>query len=294
MNPAENIERQVEQLHITTRAETDKRILDDAFAALGKSAQRQSTDVGFGTQRRALIIRVAEIAAVAAVIIVFFALFYDSSAADIKFGDIYQALGAVENICITTFEPPANEPMQIEWVSQSLNIDMSRIGEQLVLWDIPNNVKVTKNLSSNSVKTQILSGEILSKVKQAAGQRFGLVPISNISEIPGAQWTRVEDSEVETVVSGTRVYDLTWPEKNNTSGEIGFRKWRVFLDRDTNLPKRAQWYSKLRPEEEYKFETFSVITYPSESQIRTLINNTFGPAAIQPREPGYISTPPPN
>ena len=67
MNPADNIERAVEQLHITTRPETDKRILDDAFAALEKSAQKQSPHVGRSARRRTLRIRIAELAAVAAV-----------------------------------------------------------------------------------------------------------------------------------------------------------------------------------------------------------------------------------
>ena len=157
MNPTDNIERGIEQLHITTRAETDKRILYDAFAALEKSAKKQSPQTGFSARPRILRIRIAELAAVAAVILVIFALFFGTSITDVRLGDIYQTLGAIENICITTFEPAANEPMQIEWVSRVLNIDMLRIGEQLVLWDIPNKVKMTKNLSSDSVRTQILS-----------------------------------------------------------------------------------------------------------------------------------------
>ncbi|MCP4259452.1 MAG: hypothetical protein GY774_18385 [Planctomycetes bacterium] len=293
MNPADNIELEFEQLHITTRAETDKLILDDAFAALEKSAQKQSP-VGFGARRRTLIIRISELAAVAAVIIVFFALFFGTSTSDIGFGDIYQALGTIENICITTFEPAANEPKHIEWVSRALNIDMFRIGEQLVLWDIPNNVKMTKNLSSDSVKSQILSREMLTKVKQTAGQRFGLVPFSSLSGISGALWSRVKDSGSGPDVSEARIYDLTWPEENTTSDSIRLRKWRIFLDRDKNLPTRAEWYSKLQSEEEYKFETFSIITYPSESQIRTLIHNEFGTAALQPRAPEYRGTPQPN
>ncbi len=292
MNSADNIERAVEQLHITTRAETDKCILDDAFVALEKSAQEQSTQVGRSAQRRTIRIRIVELAAVAAVILVIFALFFGMSATDVGLMEIYQVLGAVENICITTFEPAANEPIQIEWVSQTLNIDMFRIGEQLVLWDIPNKVKMTKYLSSDSVKTQILSGEMLSKVKQAAGQRFGLVPFSNISDISGARWTRVEDSDIEAVVSDTRVYDLTWPETNTASGSIELKKWRFFLDRDTNLPKRTELYSKLQSEDEYTFETFAVVTYPSESQIQVLIRETFGSAPTQPRAPEYRGTQP--
>ena len=294
MNSADNIERTVEQLHITTRPETDKRILDDAFAALETSAQEQSFHVGRSVRPKTLRIRIAELAAVAAVILVIFALFFGKSATDVGLKEIYQVLGSVENICITTFDPVSNEPMQIEWVSQALNIDMFRIGRQLVLWDMPNKVKMTKDLSSDSVRSQILAGEMLSKVKQASLQRFGLVPFSNISDISGARWTRVEDSEAQAAVSGTKVYDLTWPETNTASGEIKLRRQRFFLDKGTNLPRRTEWYSKLQSEAEYKIETFSVVTYPTESQIRTLIQETFGAAALQPRDPGYIGTPQPN
>jgi len=293
MNSADNIERAVEQFALTTRPETDNRILDDAFAALEKSVQEQSFHVGRSARPKTLRIRIAELAAVAAVILVIFALFFGTSNRDVGLGEIYRAMGAVENICITTFEPAMNEPMQIEWVSQALNIDMFRIGQQFILWDIPNKVKMTKYLSSDSVMSQILSGEMLFKVKQAALQRFGLVPFSNISDISGARWTRLDDSEAQTAVSGTKVYDLTWPEKNAASGEIKLYRRLFFVDKRTNLPKRIELYGKLQSETEYKFETFAVVTYPSEGQIRTLIRETFGSAAIQPRDPGYISTPQP-
>ncbi len=292
MNSADNIERAVEQLHITTRPETDKRILDDAFVALEKSAREQSFHVGPSARPKTLRIRIVELAAVAAVILVIFALFFNMLTTDVGLDEIYQAMGTVDNICITTFEPPVNEPKQIEWVSQALNIDMFRIGEQLILWDIQNNVKMTKNLSSDSVRTQILSGEMLAKVKQASLQRFGLVPFSKISDIPGARWTRLDDSEIEAAVSGTKVYDLTWPEKNTASGAIELRKWRIFGDKDTNLPKRTEWYSKLQSKAEYKLESFTVVTYPNESQIQILIRERFGSAPTQPRDPGYIGTQP--
>ena len=292
MNFADNIELAVKQLHITTRADTDKRILDDAFVALEKSVREQSFLVGRSARPKTLKIRIAELAAVAAVILVIFALFFGTSTTDVGLGEIYQVMGAVENICITTFEPVKNEPMQIEWVSQTLKIDMFQIGQQLVLWDIPNKVKMTKNIYSDSVKTQILSGEMLSKVKQAAVKRFGLVPFSNISDISGAQWTRLDDSDTGTVVPGTKVYDLTWSEKNTASGAINLRKWRIFWDRSAHLPKRAEWYSKLKSQDKYKLETFAVVTYPSDRQIQVLIRSAFGSASNQPRDPGYIGTQP--
>ena len=295
MNPADQIERTIERLHITTRAETDKRILDDAFAALEKSAQKQSPHVGRSARRRTLRIRIAELAAVAAVILVVFALFFGTRLTEtVALNEIYEALGKVQNVCIATFLPPANEPVQIEWVSQTLNIDMVRFSERFVLWDIPNKVQMIKYLSSGSVTTTAITDEMLTKVEEAASRRFGLVPFSDMSNFSGAQWIRVEDSEIETTMSGTKVYDLTWTERNTTFQTIRLRKWRVFVDAGTKLPERAEWYSKFEPEGEYKFETFSVVTYPSENQIKILIRNTFGPAATQPRQPEYIGTPQPN
>ena len=121
-----------------------------------------------------------------------------------------------------------------------------------------------------------------------------MVPFSDMSNISGAQWIRVGDSEIETNMSGIKVYDLTWTERNTTFEAIRLRKWRVFVDAGTKLPKRAEWYSKFEPEGEYKFETFSVVTYPNESQIKVLIRNAFGSALRQPGVPEYIGTPQPN
>ena len=291
MNPTDQIERTIERLHITTRAETDERILDDAFAALEKSTQKQSPHVGRSTQQRTLRIRIAEIATVAAVILVVFALLFGvPGAKTVGLDEIYEALGRVENVCIATFQPPANEPLRTEWVSQALNIDMVRIGEQFVLWDITNRVRMIKYLSSASVRTEAASEQMLAKVEQAASRRFGLVPFSDISDVSGARWSRVEDPKLAAVVSGAKVYELTWPQKDADSETVELRKWRVFVDARSNLPKRAEHYFKLKPQEEYKFETYEVITYPSDDEIQTDIRKIFGPAAGRLDEPGYIGT----
>ena len=292
MNPADQIERTIERLHITTKAETDKRILDDAFAALEKSAQKQSPRVGRSARRRTLRIRIAELAAVAAVILVVFALFFGTWGTEtVALNEIYEALGKVQNVCIATFLPPANEPVQIEWVSQTLNIDMVRFSERFVLWDIPNKVQMIKYLSTGSITTTAITDEKLAKVEQAAGRRFGLVPFSDISDVSGARWSRGGESKVAAAVSGTKVYELTWPQKETSSETIELRKWRVFVDTHTNLPKRAEHYFKLDHEEDYKFEKYEVITYPSEGEIQAVVRTTFGPAAGRPDEPGYIGTP---
>jgi len=293
MNPTDQIERTIERLHIATRAETDKRILDDAFAALEKSTQKQSPHVGRSARRRTLRIRIAELAAVAAVILVVFALFFGTRATRaVGLGDIYEALGKIENVCIATFQPPANEPLQTEWLSQTLNIDMVRFGQQFVLWDLPNKVQMIKYLSTGSVRTEAVSEQMLAKAEKAIHQTFGLLPFAYYKEAPeDAQWSRLDNTQVAAVVPDTKVYELIWKEKSTTSEAIGFRKWRVFVDTHTNLPKRAEHYFKIDHEEDYKFEKYEVITYPSEDEIQMDIRKTFGPSAGRPDEPGYMGTP---
>ncbi len=296
MNPPDQIERTIERLHITTRAETDKRILNDAFAALERSAQKQSPYVRHITLRRTLRTRIAELAAVAAVILVVFALFFGTRATKaVTLGELYEALGKVENVCIATFQPPANEPVQTEWVSQTLNIDMVRIGEQFVLWDITNKIRMIKYLSSASLRTEAVSEQMLAKAEKAIHQTFGLLPFAYYNEAPqDAQWSRVDDAQVAAVVPDTKVYELIWQEKSTTSEVIGFRKWRVFVDTRSKLPKRTEHYFQFEPGEDYKFEKFELITYPSEDEIQTVVRKTFGPAASRPSEPEYIGTPQPN
>ncbi len=292
MNPVDHIEQAIGKLHVTTRAETDKRILNDSFAAFEDSVQKQSPGLERGYRRRTLIIRLVKPAAVAAVIILVFAIFFGTRDKEaVRLAEIYKAVCKVDNICITKFMPGRKEPVQTEWVSQTLNINMSRIGEQFVLWDIPNKAMMIKFLSSGAVKTEAISEELLDRVAKEAARAYNLVPFSDIKKVSDAQWSRVEDTTVAANVLGTNIFDLAWTQKNASSGLVEFRKWRVFMDMDTDLPKKTEQYVKLEAEAEYKLEISEVITYPSAGQIQALIHRTFGPTPGQQREPEYIGTP---
>jgi len=298
MNPADNIEREVEQLHLTTRPETDKRILDDAFVALEKSAQEQSPHVARSARPKILRIRIAEYAAVAAVILVVFALFFGTPAAEaVTFAQIIQAVEKVRNVCVSRFVPNKAEPTQHVWSSLTMNIKMyksKREGQmEYVLYDIPNRVRKIKYVSSGLVKTDDVSADLLAQTVKSMISSLGMVPFKDTHNLPeGAQWNLVEEPNVLAIVPGTEVYDLTWSETRGAYTH--YHKWRVFVDFSTNLPKRTESYLKINKDMEYEFYRFIIITYPSESQIRTLIQNEFGSSALQPRDPGYIGTPQPN
>ena len=161
---------------------------------------------------------------------------------------------------------------------------------QFTLWDVPNGAKRTKYVSSGYIQTEVIPEPMLAELERSEAESFGLVPFSDANDVPqDAQWSRLDDRAVAAEVPGAETYDLTWTTKGTTA-EMGMhRRWRLFADARTHLPKRAEWYTKLTPDDEYGFELFAVITYPSESDIESLVQNTFGP---QPSgEPEYIPTP---
>lgn len=289
MNLADDIERAIAELHITTKAETDKRIFDDAYVALGKGLERQRPE----TWRMIVGSRITWPAAAAAVILMALALLL--SVPNRRFETIeefYSTLGAVGNICVSSFEAGRTEPFQQVWTSQTLKVKLFKIGSKnqarFVLWDIPNKVRMIRYLSSNSVQTEALTNQMLAELEKSMPSFFGVVPFSDVNDVPeDAQWNRIDAPRVAATVPGTKVYDLTWIAKSTPSETVVHKKWRIFVDTRTNLPQRAEWYAKLKSEDEYGFETFIAITYPSKDEIQALVRNTFGP----PDRPEYMPTP---
>ena len=297
MSSADNIERAIADSNLTTRAETDKRILDDAYAALGKAVHKQQSKTGSGFWRMVVRSRFAVPAAIAAMILLAFATFVNFQPGKaVNIEGIYGALSKVENIHISKFQAGRTSPDQQVWASETLGVKLFKtdLGNQAqyALWDIQNRVKMIKYLSSNSVQTEPITQQMLAELEKSTAGSADMVPFSDGNDIPKeAQWNRIDDPEVSVAVPGTKAYDLTWIAKSTDSQAVVHKKWRVFAEDHTNLPKRIEWYSKSRTEDEYGFEKFVVIAYPSEDEIKNIIRNIFGPGDGRPDDPEYIGTP---
>ncbi len=303
MNFADGIERAIEKLHIATRTETDERNLEDAYAALRKeSPGLEKTPKGGLPQTEKNIWhnlfsnKIAQYAAVAALIIVGFAMFLKSLAPKpTPSMRIDVALKKAGNICISKFHAGSTEPYEQEWTSKTLKVQLVRTTEnnqvQFALWDIPNKVKMLTFSSSDSVRTEPITENMLAELEKLMIQNSGLVFFLNSNEIAeDVHWQRVIDPTAAAQAPGTKTYDVTLLQ-GASPGEAKYRKWRVLTDTVTYLPKRAEWYAKSEFGQEYKLERYTIFSYPDEEEIKNLIRNTFGPADRQPGEPGYIGTP---
>ncbi len=297
MSSADNIERSIAELNLTTRAETDKRILNDAYAALGKAVHKQQQMTGTGIWSMVIRSRFAVPVAVAAMILLAFALFVNNRTEQaVNINGIYGALSEVENIHISKFQAGRTSPDQQIWASETLGVKLfkTELGnqEQYTLWDTKNRVKMIKYLSSNAVHTEPITQQMLAELEKSTAGSADMVPFSDGNDIPSdAQWSRIDDREVSAAVPGTKAYDLNWIAKSTDSQAAVHRKWRVFVEDRTNLPRKIEWYAKSSSEDEYGVERFVVIAYPSEDEIQDIIKNIFGPRDDRPDDPEYIGTP---
>lgn len=296
MNSPDSIERAIAQLQIKTRPRTDKRILEDASAALAAGVQKQPFEVS-DEQHTGRVIRIIRPALVAAAVLVGLALFFKvlpGTKPTIR--EIHKAFVKAENTCVSTFQAGQTEPFQQIWASQTLNVELFKSGAgnqaQFALWDMPIRVKMAKSQGSDSVRTETITDQMLAGLEESVAQTSRLFPFSGTDGVPSdAQWNVVSQPEAAAAAPQMEVYDLTWAGTSGASREIALRKCRFFVDARTHLPKRVEWYAKAKPQDEYTYETFTVVSYPSQSEIQDLIRNTFGPRPGRPDEPEYIGTP---
>ena len=295
MNPADNLERAIADLHLTTKTGTDKHILDDAFSALRGAVHVQQPTTGTGIWRTFLKSRIAVPAAVAAMIVISFALFFSTLSKDpVTVEELCGTFGNAGNVCVSTFQTGQTIPYRQAWTSQSMKMRLFKTGSgnqaQFAMWDIPNKVKMTMYLSA--VQTQELTEQMLAELEKSVTPLSGISPFSYIRDIPEkAQWNRISDPAVTAVVPGSEVYELLWTQQDATSEVVFYRKWRVFIDSRTSLPKRAELYAMSGSEQEYNLESFVIITYPGESEIQDIVRNIFGPRDYRTDDPEFIGTP---
>jgi hypothetical protein len=212
-------------------------------------------------------------AVAAAAVILIAAILFQSipTAKAVTLSQIYKALEKVRNVYISRFVPDKTEPIQEKWVSRTLNIYMSKTGKQLVLWDIPNGVRKSKQVDTAVTETFPLTAVSIADAEEKITGSLGLMPFYDISDVPqDAEWSHVADNSLQDITKGTEVYDLTWIERKHI-GFVVYRKWRVFANAETNLPQRIEWYEKSATDSEYTLSPVMTVEYLSDGEIQEVI-----------------------
>jgi hypothetical protein len=208
-------------------------------------------------------------------ILISFTLFFSTpSAKAVSLAQIYEAVEKVTNVCISKFQVGHQEPYQKTWISTLLRVKLIKTKKHKILWDLQNWAIKEIDTGNNSFTEIPIQPDTRSKYEDYFGSSLGLLPFSDISTAKKvAEWNRVDNESITSTVQDTEVYDLTWTKK---SGNLTmYYKWRVFVDTTTDLPKRIEWYQKIRNDSEYVLQTIDIVAYPTDDEIGAVIQNAF-------------------
>ncbi|MDH4239053.1 MAG: hypothetical protein OEW48_05790 [Phycisphaerae bacterium] len=206
-------------------------------------------------------------AAAAAAILLAFLLLNIPAARAVNLDQISRALERIRNVYFATSVTKKAVPTQEIWISQALNIKIVNAKDKSVLWDIEAKSQKTRDLNTGSIATIPLNTDVFLNVKEII---TGLLPLNSMHEVPeGAEWLPVADEDIETVIPGTQVYDLIWTEKH-LIGSVTL-KWRGYIDIKKKLPKRIERWDKFAQEQEYKRESVTEVSYPTDDEMKAVI-----------------------
>ncbi len=209
--------------------------------------------------------------AAAAVIAIGFALLLNAPAAKaVTIEQIYRAIENARNVYIATFEPGKTEHEQERWVSRSSNFYMTKDGEESVLLDLANKVRIVKHFTTDSVETSPLPAEMITGTEKMMTGFLGLVPFRDISLVPeNAEWNQMTSNEL-IAASDTAIYELIWI-KTSPAGNKVFNKWRFFVDPKTYLPRKTESYTKRVGDSDYTLRSAMEVEYLNDSEMEDVV-----------------------
>jgi hypothetical protein len=213
--------------------------------------------------------------AVAAVMLLGLALLLSAPTAKaVTLDQVYRAVEKVRNVYIATFSPDKTEPIREAWVSRSLNIYMSKVGNVLILSDAANKLE-KRRAGGGSVVEKPLSDEFCAEIEKTYAGYLDLLPFARISDVPkDANWNRVASDALRIAAENAEVYDLTWTEETYRGSPV-FWKSRYFVDPETGLPNKVEHYRKSSIEGEYTLQSKMIVQRSNDSEILAAVEDAF-------------------
>ena len=140
------------------------------------------------------------------------------------------------------------------------------------LWNLNDNFKKTRITDTASTESMKLSEAVMAGLKENMTAPWSLLPFDNISDIPGnAKWQQVTEKDINNKIPNTHVYELIWSQKR-LLGKILYKRWRGFIDIDTRLPHRTEYWERSDIEEEYELLVVTKVSYPATADIQVVID----------------------
>ncbi|OHB59896.1 MAG: hypothetical protein A2Y12_18945 [Planctomycetes bacterium GWF2_42_9] len=210
--------------------------------------------------------------AAAAVILIGSVLMFNISPAKaVSLETIYKLINEIKNVHIQTFSSNQSDPIQEQWTSRTLNVNMIKTSEEVVLWDISKKVKKIKQAKSGLTETLGLVQDDYSDIERNINGSFGLLPFNKVLDIPeNTKWEQIKSDTQENI----EIYELTWTKKT-FAGDTTFWKWCVFIDVKTMTILKTEWFTKSRWENNYVLKLSKTIKMIDDFQMKAIVEKTF-------------------
>jgi hypothetical protein len=216
---------------------------------------------------------VKPLAAIAAMTFVAIWLLVGTLAKAVKFDDIYNVIGKIQNICLISGTSEVDKATQKVWISKDLDIKLFYSANHWILWDIQNRVRKSWINELAYLETNELNDAELMNVRQTMDIPLALLPFQSPYSLPDKyDWKSLPDREVTGQFSNTQVYDLLWSDKT-VNGSLVCYRWRVYINKDTLLPKRVENWQKHSSTGKYELKNWMDITYPQTYEVKKLIRD---------------------
>lgn len=208
-------------------------------------------------------------AAAAAVLLVAMLALHGTSLRATDLGEVYAKLAEVDTMHLKRINPERSEVLQEVWMSRNMKI--FKDNGQYVVWDLDGKVKTVKNSLTGESQTVPLDNVTVRKVAATLIGPMHVLPFSKLSDTPeGATWHRLEEEPADAVIRGMEVYEMVWTDKA-LGGAPVYRKWRGYVQPETKLPVRTEYYSRPDTGAEYELLQVSEIAYPGAVFVQEML-----------------------
>jgi hypothetical protein len=147
------------------------------------------------------------------------------------------------------------------WASRAQDILISKTADTSVVYDLKKGYRSTTKAEQVIERNVHLERDAHERARRSMEGLLGLSP-------GGAPWdaelNEIEDPAQAAV--GVEVYELAW-ESSRFGGPGEPKKWRVYVDSKTNLPRKAEFFQWDRLEEKFFLATTRRFDYPPEDDI---------------------------
>ncbi len=213
------------------------------------------------------------VAAAAAILLAAMLVFRGTSLQATDLGYVYEKLAAVETMQLNIISPERNSIIQQIWVSKSPPVKIFKDSSRYIVWDLDSKTRTETDTSTGRNRSVPLDNSTVRQVGSTLIGPMNILPFTKLADAPRDRtWRQLDEAPADALIHDTEIYEMVWNEK--AVGGISIqRRWIGYLQPQTKLPLRTEFYSRTKGDADYQLQQISEISYPDRATIQDLIQS---------------------